>query len=69
MADTMETTKLQVAATLAAALITASKRPHSIEQALKITRDIQFALNTNPQAGAHKEWEKAKDTTLQKVHD
>jgi hypothetical protein len=58
----------QNATTLAAAIISASGRPHSIEQALEIVTDIQFALNPNPRAGAYQEWAKTKDERLSKVH-
>jgi hypothetical protein len=63
-----ESNKAQVAATLAAAIIMASGRPHSIQQALDIVRDIQFAMYPAPQYGHYKEWEKFKDARLSRVH-
>jgi hypothetical protein len=67
-AQFIETTKAQTAATLAAAVISASGRPWSIEQALDIKRDIQAALYPAPNHGWYKEWEKTKDARLRKVH-
>jgi hypothetical protein len=61
-------TRQQNAVTLAAAIITASGRPHSIEQALEIQRDIYFALYGDRSTGAYQEWEKTKDARLKKVH-
>jgi hypothetical protein len=72
MADTelvlAEAAKAQVAATLAAAIITVSGRPHSIQQALDIARDIQFAMYLAPGYGHYIEWEKTKAERLGKVH-
>jgi hypothetical protein len=72
--ETVDNTQLfkllrrQNATILAAAIISASGRPHSIEQALEIVRDIQFATNPNPGSGAYQEWAKTKDERLSKVH-
>lgn len=56
------------ATTLAAAIIAASGRPHSIEQALEIVKDIEFSLYPAPAYGAYREWEKTKNQRLSKVH-
>jgi hypothetical protein len=53
---------------LAAAIITASGRPHSIQQALEIARDIQFAMYPAPGYGHYHEWEKTKTQRLHRVH-
>jgi hypothetical protein len=58
----------QTASTLAAALITASGRPHSIEETVELVRDIRFALFPTPQAADYKGWEKTKRERLEKVH-
>jgi hypothetical protein len=47
----MEGTKLQVVATIAAAVVAASGKPHSIQQVLDIARDVQFALWPAPGYG------------------
>jgi hypothetical protein len=57
----------QSVATITSALIIASGRPHSIQQALDISRDIHFAMHPAPNMGAYKEWEKTKGTALNKV--
>jgi hypothetical protein len=63
-----ETLKSQAAATLASAIIAASGRPHSIEQALAVAYDIQMAMYPTPQSGYYQEWAKTKDERLKKVH-
>jgi len=68
LAQLTEATKQQAVATLASAIIAASGRPHSIQQALDIARDIQFAMYPAPQYGHYQEWEKTKDAKLKKVH-
>jgi hypothetical protein len=67
IAQLSEAVKWQCVATLASAIITASGRPYSIEQALEIAQDIRFALYPEPQAGSYKEWEKTKDERLRKI--
>ena len=59
--------KKQNATILAAAIIAASGRPHSIEQALEIVRDIQFAM-APIKSGAYEAWAKTKSERLSKVH-
>jgi hypothetical protein len=68
MAQLTEATKAQVAATLAAAVVASSGKPHSIQQVLDITRDIQFAMYPARGNGVYMEWEKTKDARLSKVH-
>jgi len=55
--------------TLAAAIITASGRPWSIEQALALSNDIHFAMYPAPNNGAYQEWAKTKNAKLMAVHD
>ncbi|MBY5350213.1 hypothetical protein [Rhizobium leguminosarum] len=50
-----------VAATLAAALVTASGRPHSINEVLGLMRDIQFSLYPNVGSGHYEAWKKSFD--------
>jgi hypothetical protein len=63
-----EAMKSNTAATLAAAIITASGRPFSIQQALDIMRDIYFARSPSPNSGAYQEWAKTKDERLNRVY-
>jgi hypothetical protein len=63
-----EATKWQTATTLASSIIMASGRPHSIQQALDIARNIHFAMFPVPNDPAYKEWEKTKGASLNKVH-
>ena len=60
--------KWQPIATLTAAIITASGKPHSIQQTLDIANDFHFAMFPNPNFGAYREWEKFKDARLSRVH-
>lgn len=66
--DLVTAAKAQVAATLAAAIVAASGRPHSIQQVLDIAADIQFALYPAPGYDAYAEWEKTAVARLSKVH-
>ena len=68
VAQVAETGKQQVVATLAAAIITASGKPWSTEQALELARDIHFTMYPVPHYGAYKEWLKTKDDRLKVVH-
>jgi hypothetical protein len=61
-------TKAQNVATLAASLIAASGRPHSIQEAMDLCRNIDFAMHPAPGSGAYIEWAKTKDQTLNKAH-
>jgi hypothetical protein len=58
MALMTEATKKNTAATLAAALIAASGRTHSVGEAVKLLRDIEWSLWPNPSYGAFNEWKK-----------
>ena len=51
-------TQTNAAATLAAALITRSSRPHSVQEALDIMRDIQLSLWPLPGNVAYDDWKK-----------
>jgi hypothetical protein len=59
--------KWQTAATLAAAIITASGRPYSVAEALEVLNDVRFALNPEPNFAPYQEWEKTKEARLSKV--
>lgn len=63
-----DATKWHTATSLASAIIIASGRPHSIQQALDIARDVHFAMFPVPNLGAYKDWEKVKHERLNKVH-
>jgi hypothetical protein len=63
-----EAAKWQSVSTLASAIIIASGRPHSIQQALDIARDIHFAMFPVHNLAAYKDWEKIKHERLNKVH-
>ena len=51
-------TKVQTAATLAAGIIAASGRPHSIAEALALKDDIYWALYPEQDSGRYEEWAK-----------
>ena len=57
----------QTAATLAAALVAASGKPHSIQQTIDLARDIQFAMYPAPGLSTYEEWEKTKWERLHKI--
>jgi hypothetical protein len=67
-AQLVEAARQQNAATLAAAIITASNRPWSARQAIDLVSDIRFALYPNPNNGAYQEWAKTRDVRLGRVH-
>jgi len=69
LAKLAEATKWQSAAALASSIIIASGRPHSIQQALDIARDIQFAMFPVHNDPTYKEWEKTKHARLNKIHE
>jgi hypothetical protein len=58
----------QKSATIAAAIVSASGKPHSIEQALGIMDDVHWAMYPDPTKGAYTEWAKTKDARVKKVH-
>ncbi|WP_156318625.1 hypothetical protein [Rhizobium sp. AAP43] len=47
----------QISSTLAAALITVSGRPHSVNEAIQLMKDVQFSLAPNPSSGAYAKWQ------------
>jgi hypothetical protein len=68
MAQLTEVTKWQSVNALASAIIIASGRPHSVQEALDIARDIHFAMFPVHNLAAYKDWEKIKHERLNKVH-
>ncbi|MBR1206942.1 MULTISPECIES: hypothetical protein [unclassified Bradyrhizobium] len=64
----VEMTKANTVATLAAAIITAAGRPFSVQQALDLSRDIQFAMYPANGFGAYEEWKKTSSEKLAKVY-
>jgi hypothetical protein len=48
-------------ATLGAALIAASGRPHSVNEAVELMHDFEFRLNPVPGNGRYEEWKKKFD--------
>jgi hypothetical protein len=54
-------TQVNAAATLAAALITASGKPHTVNQSLKIMKDIQYSLWAQNGHGVYEQWKKTAD--------
>ncbi|MHB1100889.1 MAG: hypothetical protein ACYCZR_15195 [Burkholderiales bacterium] len=57
-------TQRSAAATLAAALIAASGRPHSTGEAIKLLYDIEFSLYPMNGRGIYEEWKKTHDPDL-----
>ena len=57
-AQMLEATKTSAAATIAAALISASGRPHSVGEAVSLVRDVHWSMWPTPSHGAYKEWHK-----------
>jgi hypothetical protein len=58
--------RIQTTATLAAAVVQASNRPVSVEEALGVRQDVQFAL-FGPEftgRGSFDEWQKKKEARL-----
>jgi hypothetical protein len=58
--------KVQTTATLAAAVVQASSRPVSVEEALAVRQDVHFAL-FGPELtgrGSFEEWQKKRDARL-----
>ena len=58
----------QAVATLASAIIAASGRPWSIEEAMAVYHDVYYAMHPNPSLGAYQAWATTKDERLKKVH-
>jgi hypothetical protein len=53
----------QAAATLAAALITASGRPHSVGEAIELLYDFEWSFMPQPGSGRYDAWKKDRNTT------
>jgi hypothetical protein len=68
MSQQTEATRWQSASILASAVIAASGRQHSVQQALDIARDFHFALFPVSNSAAYIEWAKTKHERLNKVH-
>ena len=51
------TAKQQLAATLASALIVASGRAHSVQEAINLMNDFAFALNPQPNNSRYSAWQ------------
>jgi len=68
LGELVQATKYQAAATLAAGMIAASGRPHSIEEAMAAAHDIHFAIHPAPGFSHYDAWVKTKDAKLKKVH-
>lgn len=64
----LDATRKQSVATLAAAIIVASGRPWSVQQAMALNTDIYFATYSEPNSGRYQEWAKTKTERLNKVH-
>jgi hypothetical protein len=60
----LSATRQQTVAILAAAIVTAANRPHSIQEVLDLQRDIHFAMFPSSGSGAYQEWAKTKDERL-----
>ena len=60
-------TRQQTAAILAAAMITASGRPWSIEQATGLLRDVEFTMFPQSGQGAYQGWSQTRDETVKKI--
>jgi hypothetical protein len=63
-----EATRWQSASILASAIIAASGRQYSAQQAVDIARDVHFALFPVPNSAVYNEWAKTKHDRLNKVH-
>lgn len=55
-------TERAAAATLAAALITAAGRPHSVDEAAQLMNDLQHKLYPTPGDAGHSNWLRAAKT-------
>jgi hypothetical protein len=68
LAQLINATQHVAAATLAAALITAAGRPHSVDEALNLLHDIQYSLHPgsflpgSPGSGPYQAWQQSKQT-------
>jgi hypothetical protein len=68
LAQVMNVFKKQTVATVAAAMVVASGRAHSIQQVLTLMQDVDLAMYPNPSSGFYIEWAKTKDQKLNLVH-
>ena len=64
---TLQMARLEFA-TLAAAMITASGRPHSVQEAHDLMLDLQYSSHPNPGSGAYKEWQRTSAARLKLPH-
>ena len=51
------------AATLAAALIANTGRPHSVDEAIKLMYDFEWSMMPSPGQGRYEAWSKEVDTS------
>ena len=68
LAQLVHASQYQTASALAAGIIAASGRAHSIEEALAVAESVHFAMHPNPGFGRYQEWAKTRDATVKKVH-
>ena len=52
-------TEHQVAATLAAAVISSASRPHSVREAVQVYYDVYWSLYPRPGMGHYQAWQKS----------
>jgi hypothetical protein len=64
LAQLINATQNAAAATLTAALIAAAGRPHSVDEALELLRDIQYSLHPGnfSSTGRYQAWQQTKQT-------
>jgi len=62
--DLLAAVRSSVAASLAGGIMAASGRPWSIEQALVLARDVEFAIYPNPGDAGYEDWKKLSDDRL-----
>ncbi len=55
-------------ATLAAAMITAAGRPHSVQEVRDLMIDIKYSSHPNPGSGHYDNWEKTSAARLKVPH-
>ncbi|MGN6148999.1 MAG: hypothetical protein ACTHPD_10705 [Rhizomicrobium sp.] len=62
--DLLAAVRSSVAASLAGGIMAASGRPWSIEQALVLARDVEYAVYPDPGSTQYEEWKKLIDDRL-----
>jgi hypothetical protein len=62
--DLLAAMRSSVAASLAGGIMAASRRPWSIEQALILARDVEYAVYPAPGSAPYEEWKKLIDDRL-----